>query len=223
MFHLFSVRSVFVIASVFPFLSVLACWACYYGLKHNKGPRIRTISETVIPFPENRIFPVTMNMECIFLLVAIAIREGVIRENTKVGVVYRAGVMVLVPSIVLGLSLLADLTLVDERITHLMAASVFFFGILIYYMVSDVKMKRTKVKVGWFSLVLPYISLLLLLGYMMLFSLYRQNVFIYSIGSICQYVMAFMIFLKIFIMSFEIPNAQATIDVHFDDESKKKK
>ena len=211
MVGLLRVRTIYLIASIFPFLSVLACWACHYGLNHHRKDSIRTISETVIPFPENRIFPVTMNMECIFLLVALVIREKMIRARTTVGVVYKLAMFALIPAILVGLSLLADLTLVDEKATHLTAASVFFLGILVYYIWSDVMCASARIHVGWFSRALPFVALVLLFGYSAAIQNSRRDKFIYSCGSLGQYAMAFLIFLKIFMMGFEIPDSRIYI------------
>ena len=206
MVRLCQVRTIYIIASVFPFLSVLACWGCYYGLGHHHGGRIRTISETVIPFPENRIFPVTMNMECVFLLVALVLREKTIRARRSVPLLYRIFVAILIPAMLAGLSILADLTLVDHLAAHLSAASVFFFGILAYFIASDLLLTKARIHVSWFSWLLPYFSLCLLFGYSAVIQNYRNDKFIYSCGSLAQYTMAFCIFLKIFLMGFEIPN-----------------
>jgi hypothetical protein len=56
-------------ASLFPFGGVLLCWALFYSLRHNASRRLLTISETVIPFPENRIFAVSMNVEALVLII----------------------------------------------------------------------------------------------------------------------------------------------------------
>lgn len=75
--------NIYDIAGIFPLLSVLVCWVFYYGLKHNDSV-IRTISETVKPFPENRIFPVTMCIECIFLGIVIWIRNSITKFYSKI-------------------------------------------------------------------------------------------------------------------------------------------
>ena len=69
--------NIYVLASIFPTLSVFACWGVFYGLKHNPPGVILTISETVNPFPENRIFPITMNIECVFLAIVIWLRNSI--------------------------------------------------------------------------------------------------------------------------------------------------
>lgn len=210
--ELFSSRSVFVMAAVFPFLGVLACWGVYYGMGHHYGNKIRTISETVMPFPENRIFPSIMNMECIFLGMAFLVREKYIRSQIKCGFVYRFLVFTLAPSILIGLSVLADLTLKDHLVAHLAGASVFFMGMIIYELISDFKLAKTGRKIG-VSRIVPYIGTILFFVYMYIFQNYKHDPRMYSIGSLCQYVMAFFIFLKVFLWGWDIPKFPIVLSV----------
>ena len=203
--------NIYTLASVFPTLSVFSCWGVYYSMKHNTPGVLRTISETVNPFPENRIFPVTMNMECIFLTIAYWIRNSLTSESSKEShksVSVRLFFMkALLPFIIIGLSLLADVTLIDNTPLHLTGATVFFMFSIIYLILADSTAKTLGWNVPLFSRIAAWCIPFVFVGHNVVFGLGRtsNDMKMYSIGSLLQYLMCILIFFKVFMMQFEIP------------------
>lgn len=205
----------FYFGSIFPFASVIAGWCIYYGYGHHTPGCLRTISETVIPFPENRIFSTTMNVECLVLILIFLLRRKIIqaaaeRKNVSSNFKYKVLRFVsdfLTPLCISGLSLTSAFTLIDYKILHLLAASFFFFGVLIYYIITDKMAIMAGIKINWFSRLLPYVAIVIIFTYntIMVKQFTNFDPKTYSFCSACQYVSCFMIFLKIFLMRFDLP------------------
>lgn len=64
--------------TLLPIVSVFICWIIYYSTSHFRKGRIRTISETVMFFPENRIFPMAMSIDAILLLLIFLMRQKIL-------------------------------------------------------------------------------------------------------------------------------------------------
>lgn len=209
--------NIYSIASIFPTLSVFTCWGVYYGLKHNDSI-IRTISETVNPFPENRIFPVTMCIECIFLGIVMWLRNSITTAfsiEKKIEMKKRLFFMKLcMPLMIYGLSVLSLLTLIDNEALHLSAALIFFTFAAVYLFLCDSTGKRLGWKVGTFSRLVTFAIPLVLVLHNVAIGVYgHKSVTIRSIGALFQYLMCLCIFLKIFIFQFEVPKVRITNDL----------
>ena len=203
--------NIYTIASVFPTLSVFSCWGVYYGAKHYTPGVIRTISETVVPFPENRIFPVTMCIECVFLSVALWLRNSVTEQSSKQqnkSVSKRLFVMkALIPFIVYGLSILSVLTLVDHFLLHITGAMIFFGLMIVYILLADSTSRTLGWNISGFSSTISYLIPSVFFGHYFVFSYFRnknENLGI-SIGSLMQYLMCILIFVKVFMFQFDMP------------------
>lgn len=211
--------NIYSIASIFPTLSVFSCWGVYYGLGHNDSI-LRTISETVNPFPENRIFPVTMCMECIFLAIVMWIRNSTTEAYCNFKIIKmnkRLFCMKLcLPLMVYGLSVLSLLTLIDHAPLHLSAALIFFSFSAVYLFLCDSTGKSLGWQIGTFSKIttfcVPFV--LVLQNIAMGLSLQNENGTWRSIGALLQYLMCICIFLKIFLFQFEVPKVTITNGVN---------
>ena len=208
--------NIYTIASVFPTLSVFSCWGVYYGAKHYTPGVIRTISETVVPFPENRIFPVTMCIECVFLSVALWLRNSVTEQSSKQqnkSVSKRLFVMkALIPFIVYGLSILSVLTLVDHFLLHITGAMIFFGLMIVYILLADSTSRTLGWNISGFSSTISYLIPSVFFGHYFVFSYFRnknENLGI-SIGSLMQYLMCILIFVKVFMFQFDMPQYTIT-------------
>ena len=208
--------NIYTISSVFPTLSVFSCWGVYYGAKHYTPGVIRTISETVVPFPENRIFPVTMCIECVFLSVALWLRNSVteqssIQQNKSVSI--RLFLMkLMIPFIVYGLSILSVLTLVDHFLLHITGAMIFFGLMIVYIILADSTSKTLGWKLGKVSAAISYLIPSVFFGHYLVFAYFRNkntNLGV-SIGSLMQYLMCILIFVKVFMFQFDMPQYTIT-------------
>ena len=216
--------NIYTIASVFPTISVFSCWIVYYSMKHHTPGIIRTISETVVPFPENRIFPVTMNMECIFLAIAFWLRNSVTEQSSKQqnkSVAKRLFFMKLViPFILYGLSILSVLTLEDHFIFHITGAMIFFGLMIVYLLLADSTARTLDWKVNKGSRIVSYLIPGVFFGHYIVFSIFRSrnaNLAI-SVGSLMQYIMCVLIFSKVFLLQFDLPEYSFTKSEHVHDE-----
>lgn len=207
--------NIFTIAGIFPILSVFSCWAIYYSMKQNTPGLIRTISETMNPFPENRIFPVTMNIECVFLVIVYWLRNSITESAAKDrklktwSIRSRLFLMKLcVPFSVIGLSVLSCVTLKDNKSIHLGGAALFFYVNVLYFFLCDLTGKEVGFKVGFFSKLVSFLCPLFLVLYQVIIGFFGKPRFWRSIGALCQYAMCMMIFVKIFMFQFDLPKVR---------------
>lgn len=201
-------------ATLLPLISTLICWSIYYSTSHLRKGRIRTISETVNYFPENRIFPIAMNIEAIMLLLIFLVRQKIIHKladlkkevKTKSFRISCTISVILIYLVVGGLSILSSVTLLDNRVIHLVASFFFFFGILFYFCISDYCARLVGYSIPFYSLIVPYISLVCALIYTYITLFVWRNRFIYSIGSLLEYLTSVLIFMKVFFIGKETPS-----------------
>lgn len=209
--------NIYKIAGLFPLFSVGACWIFYYGLKHNDSV-IRTISETVKPFPENRLFPVTMCIECIFLSIVIWIRNSateIFSERQKIKITKRLFFMKLsLPFITYGLSALSLVTLLDSSPVHLFSAFLFFTFSAFYFIFSDSTGQSVGWKIGKFSKSLTFCVAFFLILHCITMSLcfIKKSDSWRCVGAICQYLACFCLFIKILVFQYEIPKVLISND-----------
>lgn len=196
------------IGAIFPFLSVVSCWICFYTLGHFHSDHILTISETVIPFPENRIFPVAMFIESIMLTFFYFIRNASISsfaEEKKIEMPIKKFVMKCTTFCVpLGLIVLSVVTLEDYESIHLIGAFFFFFGSLIYYLVSDFALKQVGKKISIGSQIVSWsilCSMLLYFGFLMF-----NHIWSLTLGALFQYLTALLIFSKVILLNYDLPH-----------------
>lgn len=203
--------NIYNIAGIFPLLSILVCWIFYYGLNHNDSV-IRTISETVKTFPENRIFPVTMCIECIFLSIVIWIRNAtteIFSINKGVNIKKRLFFMKFsLPFIMYGLSALSLVTLLDNSPIHLFSAFLFFTFSAFYFIFSDSTGKIVGFHIGSFSKILTLCVAVFLVLHCITMSIcfIKRSDSWRCVGAICQYLACFSLFLKILVFQYEIPH-----------------
>ncbi|OHT16722.1 hypothetical protein TRFO_12981 [Tritrichomonas foetus] len=208
-----SPKTIYKIASIFPVVTVLACWSIYYSTNHFRKGRIRTISETVQFFPENRIFPVAMNIEAMFLFFILVVRQKIIHKLFDFKKITKSSLFkfsyyltsFLIPVNALGLSILADVTLIDHKIIHLAAAFTFFLGMFLYFCISDFWAKKAGYEISIVSRLIPYLGILLFIAHIVITVVFWRNRLVYSIGSIIQYTCALLIFTKIWMLAKETP------------------
>lgn len=195
------------IGAIFPFLSVVSCWICFYTLGHFHSDHILTISETVIPFPENRIFPVAMCIESVMLIFFYTIRNLAIFEfakEKKISFPFKKVVIITTTFCVpIGLIVLSIVTLKDQEAVHLTGAFLFFFGSLTYYITSDLALKQVGKPIKLGSSIISYsiiCSMVLYFSFLMLNPSWSK-----TLGALFQYITALLIFTKIILFNFDLP------------------
>ena len=203
----FSGFSLYLIGSLFPFTSVMVCWAIFYSFGHFREDRLLTISETVIPFPENRIFAVTMNIESVLLIIMYRIRNNVIKAlslRNSVPIKFKQLIISILTILVpIGMSALSALTLVDNIVIHLSGAFMFFYGSIFYYLISDSALASVGCKPKLISRIVSYSAFIFTFPYLILLT--YQDPFIKSLGAVFQYLVALLCFVKIFLFYFDLP------------------
>jgi hypothetical protein len=212
----------YIFGFVFPFLSVVICWVFFYGLGHSTRGRLLTISETVNFWPENRIFAGSMNVEALLLLLLYFIRNRVItlwgarRPSLPFGFRLNTAICrvctVAVPG---GLSILSLITLAENAPIHLTAAFLFFAGSVAYYFASDACLRAVGHAPPALSSAVSWACLGFALIYPTFFSFARGATphwrALANAGSVCQYLTAFSIFLKVLLFYYDAPRHRVTV------------
>ena len=215
----FNLTFLYYIASIFPFLSVICAWIVYYTIGHSEPGLVLTISETMCPFPENRIFACTMNIECILLFIVYFIRIRIIKKYTelqnniisngyKIRMIFMNICLFIVP---FGLCILSAVTLDDFAPVHLLGAAFFFYGSIIFYFITDYSIKKAGCKIPLFSNIMTWATLVFVFFYNLLLSVSNKTS-VTNAGAIFQYLTALSIFIKIFLFQYDIQNQEITIN-----------
>jgi hypothetical protein len=206
----------YVFAAAFPTLSILICWVFFYSLNHFTSGRILPISETVLQSPESRIFAATMNFESLVLLFLYLIRNQIISLYHKrhpistIGWTFRTFTCrfctFLVP---LGLSFVSSVTLNEFSTLHLLGTALFFWGSIIYYLVSDYSLTAIGFRPSILSRSISWVSFgcsFLYIAFFAIANFLRASWVGYAnIGAIFQYFTALAIFVKVFLFYWDVP------------------
>ena len=218
-------RRIFKLAAIFPVLGVLSAWAIFYSVGHSKKGLILTVSETMNPFPESRIFSTTMHMEMIFLIIVYWIRYQVTKSaaNQKgvQGKLFSALMITMAICnilMVIGVSMVSAVTLKEHTAFHLTGASLFFYLSIVYYFVADAAAEMVGISIKGFSKIINYILPFIMVAYVVLIAKYAKIHVCRNIGGIAQYILASLIFLKIYYFGKDLPQFQLTA---VSDEIKK--
>jgi hypothetical protein len=196
----------YVVGFLFPLASVFSCWIVFYALGHNGPGRLFTISETVLKLPENRIFAVTMNLETVLLFLIFFVRNRILQSKAAAGFpLFLSKVFAAVLPV--NLSILSLVTLEDHAPVHLLSSFIFFFGCILYFIVTDSLAVRCGFTVSKFSRVLTWLSLALFFAHTFAMGKGRkiQSMTLLTIGALFQYDTAFAIFLKIAVFRNDLP------------------
>ena len=218
----------YIIGSIFPIVSVGVCWAIFYGTGHFKNgwideegkkitfkQKVLDISVTVVPYPENKIFPVTMCIEAVIILFLYLMRNNIIvtysekyQLNSMLYKTIRFLMYLATIAVPLGLVFLSILTLQNQKFLHLCGAFVFFGGSCIYYLITDFYLRKMSYGKTFVASILVLIALALLC----LFSMIDNSV-IDKFSSVFQYLLALTIFAKIFCMQYDVPQHFFTVSL----------
>jgi hypothetical protein len=215
----------YIFASVFPFVSILTCWFFFYSLHHSKRGRVLTISETVIDSPESRIFAGTMHIEALVLFLLYGVRNRVIslwsthqsalpKSFTVRWFICRVCAW-LTP---ISLSFISIVTLNDQEFLHFFGAILFFYGTIIYCIVSDSCLRTVGRPPARISAAVSWAALAFALLYPAIFALKETSqahwkAFANS-GAVIQYLAALTICFKILLFYYDAPPHRLTVIPH---------
>ena len=213
---------VYYFGSIFPLLAVIVCWIVFYGKKHHTPGLILTISETVCPFPESRIFAIAMNIEVWAIVVMYVVRNTLFEvyagnSNKEYGC--RHGLIkwtmrictVFVP---LGLAVLSGVTLDESKPVHLVGAFAFFIGGILYNIVSDLGFRWAKAPFSIVSWLFTWICLGCAALYAILLGGFPDNKRLQNAGAVFQYLTCLCMFIKFFLYQFDIPRHHLNVAMH---------
>ncbi|OHS99802.1 hypothetical protein TRFO_33673 [Tritrichomonas foetus] len=201
------------IGAIFPFLAVIVSWICFYSLGQYDADYLLTISETMVPFPQNRIFPSAMCIESIILIGLYFVRNVAIfsvanrlsiQFPVKKWLIYITSICV-----PLGLVLLSTFTLEDVESIHLIGAFLFFFGSMVYYITSDLALIQTNNKIMLASRILSF-SIVGAAVFYFAFLMGRKK-WSLTVGASFQYLTALLIFAKVIFMYYDLPKHYVVI------------
>ena len=208
------VKPAYYFGSIFPFLAVIVCWIVFYSLKHHQPGRVLTISETVTPFPECRIFAVAMNIEAWALLLVFCVRNAMFglfanRSNREYECAYIGYKWLMYACTVIapaGLVLLSAVTLENNRIVHFIGAFMFFIGCLVYNLISDIALRWVRAPTSVASFIFTFVGIGCAVLYAIFLGGFPNDTKFKNIGSVFQYITCLAIFVKVFSYQFDIPN-----------------
>jgi len=206
-----SITPIYYISIILPFVSVIVCWIFYYSMHNKYDGRIKTISETVLYFPETRIFGVGLSIESVFVFVLILIRNTVasdlsVKKNIRFPTLQLFMKIGLI-AIPLGIFSLCTITLLDNAPIHLTGAFFFFIGSIIYFTISDYVLRKLGMNISLLSFSVSWLALGFAILYMTLMSMQK----FLSAGAIFQYITSLLIFVKLFLFQYDIPNHNVQI------------
>ena len=214
-----SITILYYVGSIFPLLSVISAWIVFYSMGHFEKGRILTISSTMCPFPEKRIFACTMNVEAVLLFVIYYIRITFIQLqqkniNKELSFYYKPILYLLYICFILtpfGLTLLAASTSRDGPMPHFIGAGVFFVGCAVFNVFSDFLLRYVNVQVPIWSMILSWVNVGCLLVYFIGANL-AKSVAVENMCNFFQYLTAITNFSKVFCYQFDIPKHKITIE-----------
>jgi hypothetical protein len=160
-------------------------------------------------FPENRFFAVIYTTDAALLTIALFAREFVIRthDHGERSLLYSLFVFISIPLTTISMALVATVTLADSRFWHLLPATIMLVGLILYFIVSDSRAVSAGLTVGRFSRSLPYYCCVAFAIYSFILAFFLRSPFVYSIGSIFQYLLVVGLFLKVYLAGSELPDA----------------
>lgn len=210
--------------SIFPFAAVILCWCLFYGLKHHQRGRVLTISETVVPFPESRVFAIAMNIEAWVIILVFCVRNAMFglyanrsnREYECAYIAYRWVMYACTALVPLGLIILSAVTLENNEIVHLIGAFLFFVGMLLYNAVSDIGLRWAKAPTSNLSFMFTWVAIGCAVLYVIFLGGFQGNVKMTNAGGVFQYLTCLAIFAKIFCYQYDLPNHYFVIEQGFN-------
>jgi hypothetical protein len=221
----FNLKVFHYLATFFPFVSVIICWIIYYSCGHQITEYLPTISVTMIPFPESRIFAVTMSVEAIFILIILIIRVLTFyclfkKQNTQTLCNKALLILTALSGVVctIGLIVLACVTLMDNLYVHNTFAAIFFFGSAIHYLLSDKTMKNCGLKVSRISFIVTILIVIFIFLYMAILLIRTDTAMTFA--AIGQYISCVLIFLKFFLIYRDLPQNTFLVQRNTSDPEK---
>lgn len=210
----FQVKYIYVLSAVVPFITIGLCWACYYGLKHNKNRiyPVLTISETVELIPESRIFNIGMTIEAFLQGIVFVLRQHYLhtkirRESSHI----RKGLKYVTtfcsffsPFLLIGL---ANFVVSEFFLIHMSTTILYFVLTLLYFFLYDILLYLIGPKPKFYS----YFVVLLAMIASICSVAFRNAVIVskvsfVTISSISQYLAVFLLCIKSSLTIFEIPS-----------------
>jgi hypothetical protein len=182
-------RSLFCATALIPAVVVLGCcYPFYAAADHPKSvKKIRNISELVDSFPRNRIFAVVINVMAAFLAICLYIRDRWVGRGVH---------WVAIIGLPILYSVVADVTLREGNFIHLVPALAAFVGSHAYFGYTDTQAAAAAHRITFFSRMLPVVGILCFTVFIQTIPRWRSP-FIYSAGSVLEFILAGTIFAKL--------------------------
>jgi hypothetical protein len=219
MLHISSVSTpLYYIASIFPFLSVIISWVIFYSIGHSIAGRVLTISETVAPFPECRIFSISMCIESIFIFLLFSIRNLLFtshatqldKSNDSAFLRYKWAMWILTFGSVIGMIVVSVVTVSDHLPVHLFGAFALFGCAALYFLIGDFALRFASFKLNLVSWMLSWLSIGLAIVFLVLDLSAGGRRAMKNAASIFQYLLALTMFVKVFFSQYDLPKFYIT-------------
>jgi hypothetical protein len=214
-----AVTPLYYFALIFPATAVFVSWSLYYGRHQNTPGKIVTISQTVAPFPQCRIFSVAMCIEAFATLGLMHLRNAAfISRATASGEITRrlyvvgSYAMLILPLLTaIFMVVVSCVTTEDYFPVHITGAFGFFACACAYYVISDIALVAVGIGQCIPSRAATGLTILFSVLYIALM-LPRRNQATSNARSIFQYLAALSLLVKMFLFQFDYPRHLVGID-----------
>ena len=220
------INGIYTVSAALPILAIAVCHILNFQENKTPNKTIPSISDILVNYPENKIFSVSMSIECIFLAVAFAIRNILTARNLKQnsGDTNNPFYMNIVAIIAVGsLFTFSMISQKESYYLHFSSLYIFFISMMIYNILADQTGKTLKWKITDLSEFISYLMASLFLGYYLSYFLINgpENLLIFFdetaqasqrgtkihnfMTIFLQYALFISVFYKVFNMQFELP------------------
>jgi hypothetical protein len=191
----------------------MICWIVFYSSGHFTPGRVLTISQTVIPFPECRIFSIAMCIESLFIFVLFSIRNLLFTAHAIAGgqsedlkfQYYKWSMWVFTFGAAIGMIVVSVVTVANHFTVHMIGAFALFGSGAVYFIIGDFALRFANFELAMMSWCLSWLILGLAVVFLVVDVASQGKVSGKNAASIFQYLLAFTMFLKLFFSQYDIP------------------
>jgi hypothetical protein len=186
---------------------------------HFTPGRVLTISETIAPFPEIRIFSICMCIESLIAFALLSLRNAIFAARaTASGLAigdkfprYKWAMWIFTFGISIGMIVVSVVSVSDHPGVHLFGAGLLFICCVAYFLVSDFALRFACFPFRMPSWVLTWIAVGFAAVFIVLSVIARESVAADNAASVMQYLLALALVAKLFVCQYDIPKVYVIV------------
>jgi hypothetical protein len=180
---------------------------------HFTPRRVLTISETVAPFPEIRIFSICMCIESLIVFALFSIRNALfVAQATTSGLTisskfarYKWSMWIFTFGTSIGMIVVSVVSVFDNFTFHMLGAFLLFGCCGLYFLTSDFALRFACFPFWLPSWVATWLMVGFAVVFMVLSQVGRSSIAANNAASVMQYLLALTMVAKLFLGQFDIP------------------